>query len=93
MMKVTFRTSLGSRDAFQIGIEHEQCQVGCDAEVSDDAAKWLADRGIVELHGEAKPVEVKGVPKEPDEGTVEKATADLKTYKDKQSKKLKSDDK
>ena len=88
-MKLKFRTNLGSRDAAQVGLELSQCQCGCEAEVGDEAAQQLIDSGVAEMCGEAKSPEIKGIPKEAEDGTVEKA----KAYREKHTKKSKSDDK
>ena len=92
-MKLKFRTNLGSRDAAQVGLELSQCQCGCEAEVGDEAAQQLIDSGVAEMCGESKATEIKGIPKEVGEVAAEKATSDLKSYRDKQVKKSKSDDK
>lgn len=68
-MKVTFRTNLGSRDAALLHLDHEKCHEGDSLTVSEEVAKWLADRGIVEPLPEkivavAKPVELKAPAKE-----------------------------
>lgn len=96
-MLVKFRVNLGSIDAAKYQLDHTACREGCEVEVGDDAAKWLASRGIVEPLPEAKPVvgvaksaEINAVPPKPEHGTVEKATADLEEYRDKAKGKSKS---
>lgn len=45
-MKVQFTRNLGSRDANNLGLDSTKCTDGSTVDVSDDAAQWLADRGI-----------------------------------------------
>ena len=59
-MKVTFRTSLGSRDAVALGLDHTQCTIGAKVDVDEKTATALASRGLCEPLP-AKPI--KAVPK------------------------------
>ena len=77
-MKVKFRTTLGSRGAAactqQTGhvLDHAQCAIGAEVTVSEDAAAWLAARGLIEDPPKAKkPAELKAVPEKP---VISKAT-------------------
>lgn len=57
-MKVTFRTTLGSRDAVDLGLDHKVCAIGAKVDVDMKTALILVDRGLCE------PFPIKGVPKE-----------------------------
>lgn len=45
-MKVAFRQNLGSIDAAKFGLNHKECQIGMEAEVSKEAGEALLASGI-----------------------------------------------
>lgn len=65
-MLVRFRVNLGSVDAKEVNdktgarLEFQNCQIGAEHDIREEAAEWLIQRGIVE------PVDrrVKGVAKQ-----------------------------
>lgn len=87
-MRIEFRTNLGIRDASRYSLDHAKCTAGATLDVEDDAAIELVSQGVavqVEVvKAVPEPAKVHAVP--PEEGTVEKATADLEAYRDKQRK-------
>ena len=73
-MKVTFRTTLGSRDATECGrecgevIDHAACAIGAELDVNEKTAAWLSARGLIEETApveKEKPAELKAVPVKP----------------------------
>lgn len=97
-MVVRFLTNLGSLDAESVTracgceVDHKACVCGAEVELADAAAALLVDRGIAV----ALPPVIKAVPPAPiqaippaEEGTVERATADLEAYKAKHTKRKK----
>lgn len=79
-MQVTFRTNVGMKDANRLGLDFTQCQAGQSLEVSDELAAALLDRGLIEppeIHAVPPVAELQAIPPE---GSVEKATDDLKRY-------------
>jgi hypothetical protein len=77
-MKVKLARSLSKQIASEHGLDHEDAIEGATISVSDDSAKALSAAKL--LH------EIKAIPSEPEilaEGSVEKATADLKDYQKK----------
>lgn len=85
MMKVTFKTNLGSRDAAEVHLDHDECTVGQTVEVKAVVAEWLAKRGIVEPLPEPKPAkaekEIKAVPDKPAIAESKQATVVAKEEK------------
>lgn len=95
-MYVKFRTNLGTSDAERIkhatGVEVDakRCTVGSEHDLADAAAQWLIDRGIAEgraVEAIAKQPEITAPAKEPEPGSVEKAEADLASYRERQTRK------
>lgn len=98
-MRVTFKTNLGTIDAEAIEKRHgvkldcKQCQYGNELDLDSEVAAELVERGVAV----AKQSTIKAVPAEPvkavpEEGSVEKATADLEAYREKQTKPAKKTD-
>jgi hypothetical protein len=68
-MRVRFRVNLGIIDAKTVNaktgsqVNWAECKIGAELNLSDSAAKWLLDRGIVEacespVRGVAKPSKI-----------------------------------
>ena len=65
-MKVVLRTSLGTRDAGALGLNHEECTDGAEITVADDTGEELIARGLAESTGKpAKPKKLEAVPDKP----------------------------
>ena len=62
MIKVKFRTNLGSRDAGQLGLDYTACLVGEEVEVGDKTAEKLESLGLCEPISRPKPKKIKAVP-------------------------------
>lgn len=86
-MIVKFRVNLGSIDAAQVQLDYRQCQQGMELEVESSVGEWLSKRGIAEAVLRAVPT---SATIQAEEGSVEKATQDLESYRDKQKRKSKS---
>lgn len=91
-MRVKFLSNLGISDATAIKnacgaeLNWRECVVGAEVDVPDQAVELLQGKYkalIEEVKGVAAPAAIKAVP--PAHGTVEKATEDLKAYKDRQT--------
>lgn len=77
-MKVKFTTNLGSRQAEDLGCDHEQCVCGATVDVSEQAASVLTKLGIAEAVDKPKqkpapkPKTVEAVPETPTIAEAEK---------------------
>lgn len=83
-MIVVFRTNVGIADAGECGLSHTDCQAGMSLDAPAELAQKLMARGYihpVEIRAVPPVAELTAVPPEPEDGTVEKATQDLITYK------------
>jgi hypothetical protein len=84
-MRVKFISNLGSIDAAAVKLDFRQCCAGAEVDIHDAAYEALKRKypGLFEdIKTVAAPAAVKAVG--PAHGTVEKATEDLKAYKDRQ---------
>jgi hypothetical protein len=81
-MRVKFIYNLGITDATALKLNWRECQAGCEVEMPDEVFDVLKRNYPALVEGLATPAEIQAVP--PKHGTVEKATADLKAYKDRQ---------